>query len=145
MAGKNSTDLEFASPGRPSAAREVIDLFEQHADVLRFPDVDADSLRALGDEVSEASLEVAKAEAALRAAREEQQRREQELLLQAKRAVAYARVFAEADPELMEQLSALTLARPAADKTSRTTRRKRTSKPAPDSDGAAALPFPAEA
>lgn len=145
MTGKNSTDLDLALHARPAAAREIIDLFQRHSEVLRFPDVDAESLQALGTEVAEASVDVAKAEAMLCAAREEQQRRQECLLLHAKRALAYARVFAETDPEMMEELSNLALARPKVEKPARTRHRKRAAKAEAASEAPGALPFPAEA
>jgi hypothetical protein len=93
------------------AVREVLDLFEERADTLRFPDVDHDSLEVLRDRVQERVAAWARARMAQEAAREALAAEQLALRNAAARGLAYAQVFAEADSELREALASYALCR----------------------------------
>lgn len=86
---------------------ELIRLFEGELAAVPFPDVDAATLRAARDAVSDASVEVERAEAELAEARQRLERMEQAFERTGRKALAYARVYAEEAPELGERLEAL--------------------------------------
>lgn len=96
----------------PEAAHEVIALYKDRARELAFPDVNAETLEQLQTALHTAQQEVDEAQAALEQACQTRQEREEELLLVAKRAFAYARVYAETDPELAAALQEMEFARP---------------------------------
>ena len=100
----------------------VLDLFATHLPDLRFGDVDAQSLARVAQEVQAASEVVTASQAAFENARVTLHERQEALLQQVQRALAYARVYAETDEELSARLDAVTLPRPA--------RRARTESPA---------------
>jgi hypothetical protein len=93
--------------------RTVLDLFTTHLSDVRFGDVDAQALARLADETQSAAEVVAYANAALESARVVLHERQEALLLAAHRALAYARVYAEADEALSAHLEAVTLPRAA--------------------------------
>lgn len=92
--------------------KALLGLFDGDLRELKFPDVDAQVLTTTARAVVAAAESVAEAEAALEAAREELQRHQDALLHKAQRALAYARVYAEEQPELLEKLALITLPRP---------------------------------
>ena len=96
----------------PEPLRALLGLYETELRELKFPDIDAQVLAQSGRAVLSAAEEVAEAEAALDAARAELQRHQEALLHKGQRALAYARVFAEEQPELLEKLAQITLPRP---------------------------------
>src|SRR5580692_3873418 len=78
-----------------SPIQPLLDLFETSLAEVRFADVDTKTLlRAAGD-VESAENEVDAAQAVLDGARAKLQERQEALLQQAHRALAYARVYAE--------------------------------------------------
>ncbi len=85
----------------------LLEIFEQELEGVPFPDLGADTLRAARDAVDERVEAVLAREAELAAAREalEEARRLQTRL--GRKALAYARVFAEDKPELDERLAGL--------------------------------------
>lgn len=91
----------------------ILDLFETHLADVRFGDVDAKSLARLATEVQATADVVTAAQVALDSARIALHERQEALLLHAQRALAYARVYAEADESLSARLEAVTLPRPA--------------------------------
>lgn len=91
----------------------LLDLFSSDLEGTRFGDVDASSLAALAAHVATADEAVASAQAALDAARTELAVRNEALLAHAHRALAFARVYAENNPELTARLAAITLPKPA--------------------------------
>jgi hypothetical protein len=93
--------------------RTVLDLFSTHLPDVRFGDVDASSLARVASDVETAAEVVASAQAALESARVVLHERQEVLLQQVQRALAYARVYAEADEALSAQLEAVSLPRPA--------------------------------
>ena len=97
----------------PSPVRTVVDLFSTDLADVRFGDVDAKKLASLVSEVEAAADALASAQALLDAARSKLQERQEVLLQQAQRALAYARVYAEADDALSARIEAIALPRPA--------------------------------
>lgn len=91
--------------------RAVIDLFDAALADVRFADLDGARLKALATEVESAAESVAAQQAALDGSRAALAERQEALLAQAQRALAYARVYAESDPELSERLNAIALPR----------------------------------
>ncbi len=93
--------------------RAVLDLFQSSLADVRFADLDAARLQSLASEVEAAAVELNTRQAALDAARATLTERQESLALQVQRAVAYARVYAENDAALSEQLNAIALPRAA--------------------------------
>lgn len=91
----------------PSLARDVIDLYRGPLADVRFPDLDRDELDASEAELLEAQRELEAAERALETAREQVAAQVACLVVRAQRGLAYARVFAEGNPELREHLDAI--------------------------------------
>ncbi len=91
----------------------LLDLFTTSLADVRFADLDGQTLARLASSVAAAAETVAAAQAALDAAREALTERQDTLLHQSQRALAYARVFAESDDALTAQLDAITLPRGA--------------------------------
>ncbi|HTJ82257.1 MAG TPA: hypothetical protein VL400_11095 [Polyangiaceae bacterium] len=103
------------SPNRtaldPSAA-ELLALFAGPLASVRFPDVDHATLDELATGVERGHAEVEQARALLAAAEAAFDERKDELLRRVQRAKAYARVYAEGNPELQARLDAIVLPRP---------------------------------
>lgn len=98
----------------PDEVRAVIDLFNSHLAKVTFPDVDAGSLRKQADEVRAEAKAVEKAREALAGAIAASEARLAALSQSTKRAIAYARIYGEAQPERRAILDALaSLERPA--------------------------------
>jgi ElaB/YqjD/DUF883 family membrane-anchored ribosome-binding protein len=95
----------------PQSVRAVLDLFATELAELRFGDLDAALLTRLAEEVGAAEGAVAQAEAALAAARTRLHEGHDALLLQAQRALAYAKVYAEENPDLAQSLELISLPR----------------------------------
>lgn len=93
--------------------RTVLDLFTSDLADVRFGDVDAAALASLASEVEAAAEAAAAAQALLDEARRKLEERQDALLHQAQRALAYARVYAEADAALSARIDAIPLPRPA--------------------------------
>jgi hypothetical protein len=94
--------------------RDVIAVFDDDLQGVRFPDVDAAVLAEDVRVVEAAAAEVARAEAALESARRVLDDAQDALLSRASKAVAYGRVFAIGNEALMARLDAITLPRPRA-------------------------------
>ena len=94
----------------------VLELFQGPLADVRFADVDAAGLANLAAAVDSAASEVARQEAQLAELRQAWVERQDALLLLAQRAVSYARVYAENDEALTEQLSRIALPRAAKPK-----------------------------
>ena len=97
----------------PSPVRTIVDLFSSDLADVRFGDVDAKTLASLASEVEAAAEALASAQALLDDARSKLQERQDVLLHQAQRALAYARVYAAADDALSARIEAISLPRPA--------------------------------
>jgi hypothetical protein len=108
------SQLPHSADADPIAAplREVIAVFNDDLQGVRFPDVDAAVLADDVKVVEGAAAEVARAEAALEAARRVLDDAQDALLGRASRAVAYGRVFAIGNDALMARLDGILLPRP---------------------------------
>jgi len=93
------------------AAQSVLELYASELAELRFPDVDRETLAAAAARVVADAESLAAAEAALSAAREVLQDSQEALLGKCHRALAYARIFAEDNPELTQRIEAIALPR----------------------------------
>ena len=91
----------------------VLELFQGPLADVRFADVDATGLASVAAEVESAAAAVARQEAQLSELRQSLSERQEALLLLAQRALAYARVYAEHDEALTEQLARISLPRAA--------------------------------
>lgn len=78
---------------------------------VRFADVDAEGLASLAAEVERAASGVADQEAKLAELRQSLAQAQESLLVLAQRALAYARVYAENNDELTEELNQIALPR----------------------------------
>ena len=87
----------------------LLSLFEDHAELLRFPDVDAEKLAEVVSEVEQRRDAVEQASLALADAREALVLMEQQLLEKARKGHAYASVFAAEDAEMQEKLVSVLL------------------------------------
>jgi multidrug efflux pump subunit AcrA (membrane-fusion protein) len=97
----------------PGPLQGVLDVFATTLADVRFGDVDAATLARLATEVDAAANVVAAAQATLESARAALHERQEALMLAAQRALAYARVYAEADAALSARLDAINLPRAA--------------------------------
>jgi ElaB/YqjD/DUF883 family membrane-anchored ribosome-binding protein len=95
----------------PSAVQEVIDLFVGELASLKFGDLEPTSLAAAAEEVKASAADVIRAEAALENTRAVLAEKRDALLQRAQRALAYARVYAENQPELASRLERIALPR----------------------------------
>jgi hypothetical protein len=96
-----------------SPVQAVIDLFADSLRDVRFGDVDASTLAELAASARAAAEVVTTVEAELCRVRRALQERQDALFVHAQRALAYARVYAEADAALTEKLDSIALPRVA--------------------------------
>jgi hypothetical protein len=89
----------------------VLELFKGPLSSVRFADIDATGLTNLAAEVEAAASEVEHHEAKLAELRQGLALRQEALLVLAQQALAYARVYAENDEPLMEELNRISLPR----------------------------------
>jgi hypothetical protein len=93
--------------------QSVLDLFNGPLSSVRFADIDASGLTHLAAEVEAAAREVQQHEAKLAELRQGLAQRQEALLALAQQALAYARVYAENDEPLLEELNRISLPRAA--------------------------------
>ena len=98
------------SPVSPPV-QAVLELFQGPLAEQRFADVDASALTNLAHAAEAAAADVAKQEALLADLRQILADRQDALLVLAQRGLAYARVYAEPDEALSEQLARINLPR----------------------------------
>ena len=91
--------------------QSVLELFKGPLSGVRFADVDATGLASLAEEVESAASEVESREAQLVDLRQALAQRQEALLVLAQQALAYARVYAENDEPLLEELNRISLPR----------------------------------
>jgi len=92
----------------PSLALDaLIDLFESDLERVNFPDVSAAALRDAAESVETQRLAVAAAEATLRGARDALEQTRANHVRLGRRALAYARVYAEGDSDLEARLDGI--------------------------------------
>ncbi len=89
----------------------VLDLFEHELKLVRFGDLDSKRLLGLAEEVREAADAVAAHEARTAELRAALAERQEVLLQQAQRALAFARIHAEDDVELTAKIAEISLPR----------------------------------
>ena len=141
--------MSSITPARDPVSEPVatlIDVFGANADALCFPEVDHSILEGLAAELRQAAVEVERQERALQQARQLLDERRDALRARAERGLAYARIFAEDDDALREQLEAIDLGGTAQPEAKRTTkrhppRRGRRTKPAVADETVKELPF----
>jgi hypothetical protein len=97
----------------PLPIQVLLDLFNGCLAEVRFADLDGQTLARCAAEVDSAAISMATAQLNLDAARQALHDKQEALLQRAQRALAYARVYAEADEGLARQLDAVSLPRPA--------------------------------
>ena len=95
----------------PAPVQTLLDLFTTCLADVRFADVDSQTLARCAADVAAASEAVTTAQLAFEATREALQEKQDALLQQAQRALAYARVYAESDEALSGRLEAVSLPR----------------------------------
>jgi hypothetical protein len=141
--------MSSITPARDPVSEPVaalIDVFGAHAAALCFPEVDHAALEALAAELRQAAVEVERQERALQQARQALDERRDALRARAERGLAYARIYAEDDEALREQLEGIDLggsAQPAAKRTAKRhpPRRSRRTKPAAADESVEELRF----
>jgi ribonuclease E len=89
----------------PPPVAQLIEVFEQHADVLSFPNSSAKTLKAAVAEMEREQAGVDAAAAELEGARERLKEAQQRLLDQAQKAHAYASVYALDDEAMQDRLA----------------------------------------
>ena len=108
--------METATTDRDSITapiQEVLALFQGPLKEVSFPGVSLEAFELTFRKVEEQAREVEKAQAALEAARSALQGVHQEVIQQAQRALAYAKVYAEGNEELLAKLDGIQLAKKA--------------------------------
>jgi hypothetical protein len=95
----------------PPAIETIIELFTSELSSVRFADLDGATLAQLATDAQAAADAVTVAQAALDGARHALQERQDALLTEAQRALAYAKVYAESDEALSARLEAIALPR----------------------------------
>jgi hypothetical protein len=95
----------------PTAIQEVLDLFEDQLAPLTFGGLETRVLTSAAETVRLAADALVAAEAAAEAARAVLAERQDELAQKAHRALAYARIYAEDHPPLLEKVEAIALPR----------------------------------
>jgi hypothetical protein len=93
--------------------QSVLELFKGPLSNVRFADIDAEGLARVAAEVEAAGSEVQRQEDELTTLRQTLAQRQEALLVLAQQALAYARVYAENDEPLLEELNRIALPRSA--------------------------------
>src|SRR3954471_2108110 len=95
----------------PSSIQTLLELFATELSGVKFPDVDKKELDAAAEAVRVRAAELERAEAAVEAARALLTESQDGLMQKSQRALSYARIFAEENPELAVKLDAVVLPR----------------------------------
>lgn len=93
----------------PPLVQSVLDLFQGPLSGVRFADIDAAGLAKSAAEVEAASAEVQRQQAALAESQRDLDERLEALVGLAHQALAYARVYAENDEQLSEEVNRIAL------------------------------------
>ncbi|WP_394832826.1 hypothetical protein LVJ94_40625 [Pendulispora rubella] len=93
----------------PFPVQSLLEIFNNELADLRFGDMDAKGLADLAAEVEAASHNVVTAQAAVDAAKAKLTERQEAMITQAQRALAYARIYAESNEPLRARLDAISL------------------------------------
>src|SRR5690606_10929948 len=102
--------FSFMDPVTP-AIRKIYEVFESEGERLSFPDLDARVVSQGVSQVEAAASAVIEAEAALVAARAALEHAQGNLLKTSQRALAYLRLYAEGQPELLKVVEQIALPR----------------------------------
>ncbi|HSO34096.1 MAG TPA: hypothetical protein VLT33_16290 [Labilithrix sp.] len=121
----------------PPLTSHLLDLFQGPLRDVRFPDADGERLGAAVEAATAAGDAVARAEAAVEAARSVLADKQRIVAQETDRALAYARVYAADRPDLRAAIDAVT-ARPTTAKRGPGRPRKVTAAPAIDAEASAA-------
>lgn len=116
----------------PEAIQTLVTLFEAELPDVAFPDVDANTLRQLADEVELGATAVEEAERIANTARRTHADARAALLLAAQRGAGYARVYADDNEALLAKLSQLSLDDKPKQRKATTRRRPRKAPPKPE-------------
>lgn len=129
----------------PAFCREVLQLYTDALAEVRFPDLDLGALEASAEQARAAQLAVERREAQLESARAELREQLEAMSGRAERALAYARIFAQTDPKLLERVEQVSGPQSSAPATEpRPKRRGRPRKVAEDSTLFASAPTSAD-
>jgi hypothetical protein len=109
MSSSTGSPSTTASPSSPASVRAVLDLFEGPLAEVRFPGIDRESLARAESEVEARRADLQHALEAVSSAREILETAQAALFEQVRRAHGYATVFADGDPELLEELGKIEL------------------------------------
>jgi len=101
-------DELFEDPVSPSV-QELLIVFKNDLSAIVFPDVSLDTLETLTQKVRLSAKELQDALKRAQTAREALEAGQNELLAKAMRGLAYAKVFAEGNNELLEKLNKITI------------------------------------
>jgi hypothetical protein len=104
--------IEFTDDPIPSAVQELLALFKDELSTVSFPDVSQQALETLADDVRAKLKELQDVSALITAAQEALEASQNELVQKSIRGLAYAKIFAEGNDELMEKLSAISFGKP---------------------------------
>lgn len=91
----------------PTPVQTLLDLFANELSAVKFPGLDASVLSDAATQVASRAAEVSRLESELAAARLALGESQEALSHKAQRALSYARVYAEEDPELSARLDAV--------------------------------------
>ncbi len=103
----HQSDEQALPAGLPEAVAQILAIFGRREDTLRFPGIDAATLAGRAAGIDRLSQAVTEATLQLEAAERAKQAEEQALSELARRAYAYARVYAESDDELKRELESV--------------------------------------
>jgi hypothetical protein len=115
----------------PPSVQELITVFNHDLAKVAFPDVSLEALESLKQKVRQSAQELGDALKQAQTARESLEAGQGELTAKAARGLAYAKVFAEGNDELMEKLQKITIG-----KTVRTPKKSSSEKPRAEKPGA---------
>ena len=104
-----SDDVDARPDPVGAPIRQLLELFSDALSEVRFPDLDAEILGAAVTDVEEGAEDVTRLEAELSAAKAALEERHDALLAKAQRGLAYARIFADGQADLLSQVEAVTL------------------------------------
>lgn len=113
--------IQKSSSPIPASAQLVLDFFDNELRDIRFPDVDRRVLQEAAERVMILAEQRTKAEAALQLAQDALTEGQEQLLQRCQRALAYARIFAEEDVDLLRRLEAISISRSGKSKVAEST------------------------
>jgi hypothetical protein len=102
----------FENPISPSV-QDLITLFKKDLAAVVFPDVSLETLESLTEKVKSSAKELQDALSRAESARESLEAGQNELLAKAVRGLAYAKVFAEGNDDLLEKICKINLGKAA--------------------------------